>query len=276
MLNRFVRRRLKYAALLLIALVGLGFWVHWLDASLARTAHATGYALYLAIFFLGAYNLRKKFPGLPLGSSSTWLQAHIYVALGTVFLLYSHISGRWPDGWIEGSLTAIYAGTFLSGLYGLWITRTTPRKLARVNTQVVFEQIPRERRRVGVEARATVLKAVQATGSTTLSEYYADRLHGFFERPRTLSYWVHPTSSTRKRLFHELSAISRLLTDAEQTACDRLFRLVQEKDDLDFHASKQGVLKVWIFFHLSLTWLLLSLGALHGLLANAMHGGHAG
>ena len=274
-MSYFSRRRITHAALLIVMLVCFAGWVTWLDISLARTAHATGYALYSLILLLAAYNLRKKLPGLPLGSSSTWLQIHIYTALGTAFVFYWHIGGRWPNGWFEGGLAIVYGATFVSGLYGLWLTRTAPKQLARVSTQVIFEQIPVERRRIGVEARAVVLKAVSATGATTLSDYYADRLHGFFERPRTFKYWFSPSGSTRKRLFHELNAIGRLLCEAEQTACNHLFRLVQKKDDLDFHVSRQGMLKTWLFVHLSLTWLLLLGGALHGVLAVALRGGTA-
>ena len=148
-----------------------------------------------------------------------------------------------------------------------------PKQLARVSNQEVFERIPIEQRRVGVEARAVVLAAVHEGGSTTLADFYADRLHGFFQRPRSLTYWVRPTSATRLRLFGELTATLRLLSDAEREASERLFRLVQRKDDLDFHRARQGVLKLWLFVHVSLTWALLMLGALHGLIALSFQGG---
>lgn len=271
----FTRRRISNLTLLLAALAGAWLWVRTLDASLSRTAHATGYALYFVMLWLAAFNLRKKMPGIPFGSGSFWLQVHVYAALGSSVLFYWHIGGSWPDGWLEGGLAAIYGATFLSGVYGLWLSRTAPKQLARVGSQVLFERVPAERRRVGVMARATVLEAVRATGATTLSDFYADRLHGFFQRPRTFGYLLSPTSATRKRLFHELNAISRLLTDAERAACDRLFRLIQQKDDLDFQRSRQGMLKVWIFVHLALTWALLLIGAMHGMAALALRGGTA-
>jgi hypothetical protein len=118
-----------------------------------------------------------------------------------------------------------------------------------------------------------VLEAVHATGATTLADFYADRLHGFFRRPRALRYTLRPTTKARKRLFNELNAVDRYLTEPERSAAEKLFGLVRRKDDLDFHAAKQGVLKAWLFGHICLTWALLLLGAGHGVMALAFRGG---
>ncbi|MEN0109252.1 MAG: hypothetical protein AAF805_00870 [Planctomycetota bacterium] len=229
--------------------------------------------MYGAVVVLAAYQARKKLAGLPLGSSRAWLRAHLVVAIASGVLLWLHVGGRWPDGWVESSLAAVYLLTFASGVLGLYLTRTIPRQLARTGEQFVFERIPTLRRRVGADARATVLEAVHATGSTTLADFYADRLHGFFLRPRATRYTLRPTAAARKRLFNELSGIQRFLTDDERTAAERLFKLVRRKDDLDFHAARQGVLKAWLFVHLALTWSLLVLATSHGVLALAFRGG---
>ncbi len=248
-------------------------WVAQLDAALARTAYATGYALYGAIAFLAAYQLRKKLPGLPLGTSRAWLQSHLVVAIASGPLFYWHVGGRWPGGVVEGTLAALYAGAFASGVLGFYLTRTIPKQLGRTGEQFIFERIPRLRFGVQHEARAVVLEAVHATGATTLADFYADRLHGFFRRPRALRYTLRPTTKARKRLFSELTAVDRYLTEPERAAAEKLFGLVRRKDDLDFHAARQGVLKAWLFAHISLTWALLLLGAAHGVLALAFRGG---
>lgn len=268
-----VRRRFRNAALVTGAVVGCAWWIGQLDASLARTAFATGYVLYGAVVFLAAYQLRKKLPGMPLGTSRGWLQAHLVVAIASGAVFYLHISGRWPDGLVEGTLATIYFGAFASGVLGLYLTRTIPKQLARTGEQFIFERIPRLRSAVQRDARAVVLEAVHATGATTLADFYADRLHGFFRRPRALRYTLRPTMGARKRLFSELRAVDRFLTEPERTAAERLYQLVRRKDDLDFHAARQGVLKAWLFAHIGLTWALLFLGAGHGLMALAFRGG---
>lgn len=225
---------------------------------------------------LGAYQFRKKLPGLPIGSSRLWLQAHLVVAISSGGLFYLHLGGRWPNGWLEGTLAALYLGAFGSGVLGFYLTRTIPKQLARTGEQFIFERIPRLRRQTQVQAHAVVLDAVHATGSTTLADFYIDRLHGFLRRPRALRYTLWPTTRARKRLFNELSGVNRFLTEAERSASERLFDLVRRKDDLDFHAARQGVLKAWLFGHIALTWSLVLLGAAHGALALAFRGGPVG
>ncbi|QDV75931.1 hypothetical protein [Botrimarina mediterranea] len=253
--------------------IACALWASQLNASLARTAYATGYAMYGAVVFLAAYQLRKKLPGFPLGTSKAWLQAHLVVAFASSVLFYLHIGGRWPNGAVEGTLAMLYAGAFVSGVIGFYLTRTIPKQLARTGEQFIFERIPRLRSVVQGDARAVVLEAVHATGATTLADFYADRLHGFFRRPRALRYTLRPTTKARKRLFNELNAVDRYLTEPERSAAEKLFGLVRRKDDLDFHAAKQGVLKAWLFAHISLTWALLLLGAGHGVMALAFRGG---
>jgi hypothetical protein len=74
---------------------------------------------------------------------------------------------------------------------------------------------------------------------------------------------------------HELTAIRRYLSDHEQAACERLFALLRRKDDLDFHEARQRLLKSWLFVHIGLTYGLVVLALLHGLLALAFRGGGA-
>jgi hypothetical protein len=195
------------------------------------------------------------------------------VAVASAGLFYLHLGARWPDGVVEATLAAVYAGALISGVVGLYLTRTIPKQLARTSEQFVFERIPRLKSQTQREARQVVLEAVHATGATTLADIYANRLHGFFRRPRALRYAIRPTTAARKRLFSELTAVDRFLTEPERAAAERLFGLIRRKDDLDFHAARQGLLKAWLFGHIALTWALLLIGAAHGVLALAFRGG---
>ena len=79
----------------------------------------------------------------------------------------------------------------------------------------------------------------------------------------------------RKSLLSEMSDLRRFLTDQEQGACEELYALVRRKDDLDFHESRQKLLKTWLFAHIALTYALVTLALLHAVLAHAFHGGAA-
>jgi hypothetical protein len=225
-----------------------------------------------AIFFLSLYNLRKKLPTLPLGSSATWMQWHIYVGLGTVGVFALHARTALPSGWLEASLAAVYLLTVASGLLGLYLTRTIPAQLARVSEEIVYERIPAIHRQIRQQADAVVLEAVTASGTTTLAEFHASRLYAFFRRSRGWRYLVRPTSAPRRSLMREMQDLRRYLSEPEQAGCERLFTLVRRKDDLDFHDARQKVLKLWLFVHIGLTYALILLAVLHGLLAHAFGG----
>jgi hypothetical protein len=120
-----------------------------------------------------------------------------------------------------------------------------------------------------------VLESVAASGATTLADFYVAKLYDFFHRSRGLRYFVRPTTALRRSLMHELQDARRYLTDHELTACERLFALVRRKDDLDFHEARQRLLKTWLFAHIGLTYALVVLALLHGLLALAFRGGTA-
>ena len=71
----------------------------------------------------------------------------------------------------------------------------------------------------------------------------------------------------------EMQDLRRYLCDAEQVGCERLVALVRRKDDLDFHDARQKTLKLCLFAHIGLTYALLLLAILHGVLAHAFRGG---
>jgi len=269
----FVRRRTRNGGATLVALAVVWLWVRAQERNLASPAFATGYLLLAAVIFLAIYNIRKKLPFLPLGSSAAWLQWHLYVGLGSVGVFALHARSAWPNGALEGFLAAVYLLTAASGLAGLYFTRTIPAQLARVGGEFIYERIPALRRQVGQQAGEVVLAAVADSGATTLADFYAHRLFGFFERPRGSWYFVRPSTVRRRALMREMQDTRRYLSDPELSACERLFSLVRRKDDLDFHEARQKLLKLWLFLHIGLTYVLVIAAILHGVLAHAFDGG---
>ena len=71
------------SASLMMALAAVWLWMRWLDRRLSPSAFTRGYLMLAAVLFLALYNVRKKLPFVPLGSSAAWLQWHIYVGLGS-------------------------------------------------------------------------------------------------------------------------------------------------------------------------------------------------
>jgi hypothetical protein len=269
----FTRRRIRNggATMIVVALVWL--WVRWRERELQPTSFATGYLMLAAIVFLAFYNVRKKLPFLPLGSSTAWLQWHLYVGIGSFAVFALHAGLRWPTGVLETALSIAYLATLASGVVGLYLTRTIPGQLARVGEEVVYERIPALNRQVQHQAGSLMLESVTNSGATTLADFYIARLYDFFHRSRGSRYYLRPTTTLRRALMEEMQNLRRYLSESESTACERLFALVRRKDDLDFHHARQGLLKTWLFAHIGLTYALVVLAVLHGLLALAFRGG---
>jgi len=272
-MKSFVSRRLSSAALTIAVLALLIFWSQRQKSTLGDASFGTGYVLLAAIFFLGIYNVRKKLPTLPWASSSDWLQAHIYVALGSAGIFGLHVDWRLPTGILDSTLATLYLATFGSGIVGLFWTRSIPARLARVSEEVIYERIPMLRDQLCERAQEAVLETVRSSGSTTLGEFYSQQMHGYFEKTRGLGYFLRPNNRVRRRLLAELTEVSRYLSPPEQATCEQLFAMVRRRDDLDFHAALQWRLKAWLFLHIGLTYPLLVVACLHGALAHLFGGG---
>ena len=235
---------------------------------LGNPAPVTGYLLMAALVLLACYGVRKKLPFLPLGSAASWLQFHIYLSLGSIGIFLLHLRSPIPHGVLESTLACVYGLTIASGFLGLYLSRTVPKRLARVGEEVIYERSGGLRARVREQAREVVLQAVTDAGTTTLANFYSERLFGFFEEPRNLVYQLRPSSDHRKALMGEMQDIRRYLTQTERAALEKLFALVRKKDDLDYHEALQTTLKLWLFGHIALTFLLLMLGGVHGIVAH--------
>jgi hypothetical protein len=255
-----------------LAVVLIAYWLRWLDVHLYRASYASGYLLYGLVAFLALFNLRKKLPSLPLGSASTWLQLHLYVGIiaGAVFGM--HLAWRVPNGWFECLLAMTFMMTFVSGIVGLVVSRRVPHLLNRVRHQVIYERSPAIRRLLAERSRQTVLESVAASGGTTLADFYTTKLFDFFAMPRSLGYFVLPSSARRKRLLADMQHLDRYLSPPEKTACEGLFAMVRRKDDLDFQEVQQRRVKLWLFGHIALTYALLVFATVHGVLALAFRG----
>lgn len=272
-MKSFVSRRLRNAALTLVVLAIIGLWAHWQKLTLGNSAFGTGYILVAAVLFLACYNLRKKLPILSGATSGDWLQAHIYVGLGTSIVFGLHIDWRFPTGILELTLATLYLATFASGVVGLFWTRTIPAKLARVSEEVLYERIPMLRGQLCQRAQEAVLATARTTGTTTLGDFYSQHLHGFFEYPRGWRYFLRPDNRLRRKMLAELTEVKRYLSEPEQKTSEQLFAMVRRRDDLDYHEALQWRLKVWLFLHIGLTYPLVVVACLHGLLAHLFDGG---
>jgi hypothetical protein len=272
-MRKLVWRRYRNLALL-VAIALLSVVLDQLTSTtLERAPALTGWVLFVLIVGLTSYNIRKKLPFLPLGSSATWLQFHIYAGLLTFVIFAVHVNWRVPNGVLESILTGLYLGVFVSGLLGLLLSRLIAKRLTTRGPEIIFERIGRARSRARAAVERLVLDSVAETDSTAVPEFYATRLESYFKGPgNRLSHLLQSTRS-RRRLLDEVEAQQRFLNDRERDVMRHISDYIHVKEDLDYQHVHQAVLKYWLFVHIPLTYMLLVFAVVHVLVVYAFSGG---
>ena len=267
-------RRTRNIILMLALLLVLWCVAKLFATALRDTALVSGWLLMGLVFFLAAYNLRKKLPFLPLGSASAWLQFHIYVGLFSAAVFGIHIGWRMPGGALEILLAGSYLLVFGSGVVGLCLSRSFAKRLTTRGDEVMFERIPVHRKHLQNEAETLVMEFMDESDSSAVAQFYADRLEPFFARAS--NFWQHLAQSNRPRvaLLNEISSYERFLDEAERETMRKLAGHVRRKDDLDYQYALQATLKYWLFGHVPLTYALLVFAVFHWLLVAAFSGGN--
>lgn len=249
----------------------IGAW-RALDRRLSGSTFSSGWSLLVMMFFLAAYGAKKKLPFLPLGRTSSWLQLHLYGGLLTVVLLMLHVGLRIPDGVTELTLYLLYAGVALSGLVGIVLDRTLPKRLRASGEAILFDRIPGMRRNVHERAEALVLGAVGSTGSSTLAEIYVSRLRPFFTRPRNEIAHLLGARHLLREVLDEVDDAYRYADAAEKKVLDELKELAREKNLLDANHAFQWALRAWLMVHVPLTGALLIVACVHAVLVYVFRG----
>jgi peptidoglycan biosynthesis protein MviN/MurJ (putative lipid II flippase) len=270
-MKRF-RRQFFLGTFALIVATSVALWLHAkFSHALPDYAFLTGWVLFAAMLVLTFFNARKKLPFLSLGKAETWLQIHIYLGFFTVVLFLIHLDFRAPHGWFEITLAWLFTLVSVSGVVGLFFSRTLPRRLATRGGEVIFEKIPALRHALKTGAENLALGA--DAKSPVIAEFYARRLALFFAGPKNL--WLHVVESRRplNALIAELDDLRRFANETERVTLEKLTALVRQKDGLDYHRALQLALKLWLFVHIPLTYGLLIFTALHIVLVFGFSGG---
>ena len=265
------RRRNAAATIAVVAILVLAHAVY--SAGLYDGDFLSGWLLLGTVVFLVLLNLRKKLPVLPLGSAAAWLQFHVYAGWLAIALFVLHVGPSIPDGWLEGTLGLMFVLVAGSGVVGLAISRSFAARLARRGEEVIFERIPIFIARLRKEADDLALRSTRETESTTIADFYVERLRPFFEAPRNFTQHLRNSNRARFVILADIDDMERYLNPKEREFSERLRALVRKKHELDYHYALQATLKGWLFVHIPLTYGLLILAAIHTVLVHALSGG---
>ena len=258
----FTRRLILTLATILVA-GGLAAAWQLGRIALRPVAMYTGWLLLGLLLGLTFFNARKKLPFIPLLSASHWLQAHLSLGWLACFDFLLHTGGRWPAGTIEIILALAFGLVAASGAFGLWLSRWLPPRLTRSGESLVYERIPMLRHRLVTEAKDIVRAAEAETQSTTLGDFHVRVLAGYFAHEPA---WLAPLAGgdgEHHRVRLELEALRRFLSVREIAIADQLAELVEAKRNLDQQLAGQRLLKLWLFAHIPLTFVLLVFTGAH-------------
>jgi hypothetical protein len=273
-MTSLVARRTLGIGMTIMVSATLVILAHLAQGNIGYTSHFSGWTLLALIVFLALYNVRKTVPFLPLGSSSAWLQLHIYVGLLTGTLFAVHVDFSVPDGIFECLLTLIYLSVLLSGLIGLYMTRSFPARLTMLGNEVIFEQIPVVRRELQDRVEALVVIENSDHEKTAIAHFYRHQIRPFLLTHHDLATQLTRGTSAR---WHQLSRAiedqNRYLDQEERRLMDEVREHVRRKFQLDTQYALQGALKVWLFFHIPAVWALLIFAFFHSILVHAWSGG---
>ncbi len=228
-----------------------------------RHAYLSGWVLFAVMLFLTFFNLRKRIPFLRVGSTSFWMQLHLYVGVFSGALFFVHIGGSWPAGVFHQLLAWCYVIVFVTGVLGLWISRTYPRMLTVAGYETPYERIPNARNSLREQAEALVLVGVDGQTSPVIAEFYAERLGMFFTKPCNRIAHLRQSRAPQAAHSSQFDEVRRYAKRGEGEMLDQLEDLVTKKHMLDYQYSLQSALRLWLFAHIPLSYSLLIFSVLH-------------
>lgn len=269
----FARRRWRNGAILLFFAVAIIILERAVDIAHFRSAFLSGWLLFSTIICLVIYRPRKFVSTIPIGSAVIWFQAHIYLGLLSIVLFFVHAGWQFPDGPVEIASATLFGIVAFSGIMGLFMVRTFPRRLTARGEQVIFERIPTFNAELHRKAETIVLNAAEETGSVTIQQFYFAQLHGYFEAPRNI---IHHILSSNRPLFltlAEMDNMERYLDPVERKHAADLRELIIKKSELDHQYALQFGMKAWLLVHVPATFAMLVFVLLHLVLVLAFGGG---
>lgn len=257
----FRRRRFLSLAITAIGLTVLWLWV-WFDRSrLSSGSLPSGASLLCCLLILTLLGVRRRIPVLRLGSVSTWTQVHLYTGLFAVGVYVMHVPAIIANGIFESALSIVFLVVSLSGIVGLWISRSIPRRLTAMSQQYRYDRIGWHRKQIADAAGALIDALVEPTGVQVIGDFHKDYLHGFFQSKPGLSFLLFPNGVRRRRLLSGLQELHRYLEPESRGKAGELASLVRRRDDLDYQFALQTRLRCWVLVH-SLFSIALVIGSL--------------
>ena len=237
-------------------------YAYAVTVGLGNPGKFTGWLLFTSLVMLALFAIRKKFTYPPLLRASTWLRLHIWLGVLSLFLFALHTNLRLPGGAFEGLLYLLLCVLAASGIWGLYLSNVVPKRLTERGNEVIFERIPV----FGRELRNRLdehMQSAASLGSETLLTFIRLHLVDYMSSTKHIRSHFFGSERPRQNLHRKLTQFRRYMNEDELEIANQISELIDMKYDLDFHFVQQGLLKVWLFIHIPLTWVLMLFVLVH-------------
>jgi hypothetical protein len=206
------------------------------------------------------YSIRRAMPAVrSFGPTKHYLQLHIYGGLLFLLLMLIHTGFGLPAGPLVTLLWALGLWVVLSGVVGVAIQRAVPRLLdATSSFEVNAQRIPELVDDLRVRAQA-----LAAGAGSAVQSYYMRELAPDMAAPRAAMSSLLGRNRIASYRAQEFQILRRTLPAEAGPRLDELFQLHGTKLEMDLHFTLQRVLRLWLFFHLPVSIVLLGLVVLH-------------
>ena len=240
-------------------------------SALGLTFGIAGYALMLYAGLLGA---RKKVPVWRIGRAQTWMRGHIWLGLLSLPLILFHAGFAF-----RGPLTTLLMWLFFiviaSGLLGAAIQHYIPRMMTlRVPMETIYEEIPQVRAQLCQEADQLVATVYGAQDVTTLAdieqedrarfrEIYLGKVRPFLADPDGKELEL----ADPQRSSEVFESLRRITAASVHAVLNDLENICEEEYQLSRQVRIYRWLHTWLLVHVPLSIALLTLGAVHAVMA---------
>lgn len=233
---------------------------------LGRPDVFTGSTVFAGLVLLCLLGVRRRLPFWPLGSVSAWTQFHLYLGFFTTAIYVLHVPTLIAGGMFESILAGLFLMVSASGFYGLFASRSLPKKLTAVEGQHRFDRISWTRQQIADAGASACASIEESSAHQVLGTFYREVLSPFFGTSPPLAYVILPNGNRRRRLLGDLRELDRYLENDGRKIAGQLAALVRRRDDLDYQFALQLRLRCWVVVHSVLSLVLLIASMIHVLL----------
>lgn len=262
-----LRTRRQLALAITVSLIVLVWVASRLESvRLGSPAMLTGWTVLACVVGLMMIGVRRRLPFLPLGNVSAWTQTHLYLGIFTAAVYVFHVPHLFASGVFEGALSMLFLTAAASGFYGIFVSRTLPKRLTAVETQVRFDRVKWHRKAIHDTAEQIVQNLVEPTARELLQSLYQRNLQAYFASGPSPRYVLFPSSHRRREMMSVLNELDRYLEQEGRHAAGQFAALVRRRDELDYQFALQLRLRSWLVFHLFVSVLLMAASLIHAVM----------